>query len=293
MAKSKTVLLPPKTEPDEMIKSLTLKDDPNLHGSVPTVPAPQNNFKSRRGPKHKGAQELAQLYTTGKRIQEFISVTLCIILMLVNTYFIGSRIRLENITTLLISAVVGILTADFASGFVHWCADTWGSTEVPLIGKTLIRSFREHHVDPTSITRHDFVETNGDNFLVTIPFLGRMTYQFLTMNEQQIKQNFNLYCFILLLAIFVAFTNQIHKWSHTYYSLPRWVLFLQDCHLILPRRHHRYHHVAPHETYYCITTGWLNWPLEQIRFWPHLESVVTFVTGYKPRTDDLKWTKKM
>jgi hypothetical protein len=66
MAKSKTVLLPPKTEPDEMIKSLTLKDDPNLHGSVPTVPAPQNNFKSRRGPKHKGAQELAQLYTTGK-----------------------------------------------------------------------------------------------------------------------------------------------------------------------------------------------------------------------------------
>lgn len=66
MAKSKTVLLPPKTEPDEMIKSLTLKDDPNLHGSVSTVPAPQNNFKSRRGPKHKGAQELAQLYTTGK-----------------------------------------------------------------------------------------------------------------------------------------------------------------------------------------------------------------------------------
>jgi Kua-ubiquitin conjugating enzyme hybrid localisation domain. len=64
-------------------------------------------------------------------------------------------------------------------------------------------------VDPTSITRHDFVETNGDNFLVTIPFLGRMTYQFLTMNEQQIKQNFNLYCFILLLAIFVAFTNQV------------------------------------------------------------------------------------
>lgn len=64
-------------------------------------------------------------------------------------------------------------------------------------------------MDPTSITRHDFVETNGDNFLVTIPFLGRMTYQFLTMNEQQIKQNFNLYCFILLLAIFVAFTNQV------------------------------------------------------------------------------------
>ncbi|KAL1458359.1 hypothetical protein WDU94_008516 [Cyamophila willieti] len=268
--------------------NLKLKDE--LNGAThSTNPEP----KPRYGPKHRGAQELAQLYPRGKWIQESISVTLCIILMLVNTYFIGSRIKLENLATLFTSAVAGILTADFASGFVHWLADTWGSTEVPLLGKTLIRSFREHHVDPTSITRHDFVETNGDNFLVTIPFLGRMTYQFLTLNEQEIKHNFNLYCFLLLSAIFVAFTNQIHKWSHTYYGLPRWVLFLQDCHLILPRRHHRYHHVAPHETYYCITTGWLNWPLEQIRFWPNLEKLVTRLTGHLPRTDDLKWAKRM
>lgn len=74
-------------------------------------------------------------FFVGKWIQEFISVTICIVLMLVNTYFIGSRIKLENLATLLTSAVAGILTADFGSGFVHWLADTWGSTEVPLIGK--------------------------------------------------------------------------------------------------------------------------------------------------------------
>lgn len=85
---------------------------------------------------------------------------------------------------------------------------------------------------------------------------------------------------------------QIHKWSHTYFGLPKWVMFLQEHHIILPRRHHRIHHVAPHETYFCITTGWLNWPLEKLNFWPILESIIELSTGYKPRADDMKWAQK-
>ena len=117
-------------------------------------------------------------------------------------------------------------------------------------------------------------------------------YNLFTSSTEQVQSGYLVYCYLISLGLLVMFTNQIHKWSHTYSLLPRPVEWLQRLHIILPRRHHRIHHVAPHETYFCITTGWLNYPLEVIHFWSALEYIIERLTGFKPRTDDLKWANK-
>ncbi|XP_076339586.1 plasmanylethanolamine desaturase 1-like isoform X2 [Tachypleus tridentatus] len=281
------ILHPVKTEKQIMENSMP-EDDPNCNSDTHQ----ENSGIRRWGPNHAGAKELASYYTKGKRLQEIISVVSCLTLMAINFIHLLYHFQSSKCSYILIASLCGIITADFLSGLVHWAADTWGSVDLPIIGKAFIRPFREHHIDPTAITRHDFIETNGDNFMVTIPSLAYMSYQFFSYPSDKIQELYNWNCYLFLLALFVATTNQIHKCSHTYFGLPRWVTLLQDCHIILPQRHHRIHHVAPHETYFCITTGWLNYPLEKFRFWETWETIIEAMTGCKPRADDMKWAQK-
>uniref|UniRef100_A0A1B0FN61 Lipid desaturase domain-containing protein n=1 Tax=Glossina morsitans morsitans TaxID=37546 RepID=A0A1B0FN61_GLOMM len=257
-----TQIMPLKSD-REILENSMHEDDPNCNSSL--EPGFIEKTAPRWGPQNKGAQELANLYSPGKRAQELICVYTCIALMIIDFILILKHLRFDRICVTFVSAFFGIITADFGSGLVHWAADTWGSIDLPILGKHFLRPFREHHLDPTSITRHDFIETNGDNFMVSIPMLGYLAYNFNTKSYSDIQQDFGWISYLFLLSIFVAMTNQIHKWSHTYWGLPKWVLLLQSYHVILPRKHHRIHHVAPHETYFCITTGWLNWPLEKFR----------------------------
>ena len=62
---------------------------------------------------------------------------------------------------------------------------------------------------------------------------------------------------------------------------------LQKLHIILPPGHHQLHHSSPYDTYYCITTGWLNWPLAKIGFYRHAERFITAMFGLIPRRDDI------
>jgi ubiquitin-conjugating enzyme E2 variant len=177
--------------------------------------------------------------------------------------------------------MVGFVLADFVSGFVHWAADTWGTLEWPIIGKALIRPFREHHVDQKEITRHDFVETNGNNCFISIaPAAGAACLP----QDTAFMFFLSAMTFALCLAIFG--TNQFHKWSHMD-EPPRAVALLQRANLVLPPDHHSIHHTPPYAKYYCITVGWLNEALYRVRFFQVLERVITATTGLVPREDDI------
>src|SRR2546423_6224613 len=177
--------------------------------------------------------------------------------------------------------MVGFVAGDFVSGFVHWTADTWGTADWPFIGKALIRPFREHHVDQKEITRHGFIETNGNNCFVSIgpALMGALV---------PLDEALNVFAAtaIFSVTLWVLFTNQFHKWSHLDVR-PRWVDLLQRLNLALPPDHHAVHHSAPFAKYYCITVGWLNEPLHRLRFFQTLERIITATTGLVPREDDI------
>jgi ubiquitin-conjugating enzyme E2 variant len=183
----------------------------------------------------------------------------------------------------LTAALLAYLAADLVSGLVHWAADTWGSTDLPVIGPAVLGPFREHHRDPLAITRHDFVETNGNNCLISLPVLGVAIWLVPDPGE---PGTIFLSSFLGALVFWVLLTNQFHKWAHLP-SPPALLAFLQRWHLILPPAHHALHHNRPFTSHYCITTGWLNWPLGWMRFFPLLEWCITGCTGALPRRDDL------
>lgn len=228
---------------------------------------------------------LQSRYTQTKRTLEIGWVCLSAVLLCISFIRICNLYFLQNIWVFLCACVLSMYLVDFFSGIVHWVADTWGSLDTPLIGGSFIRSFREHHLEPTAICRHDVFEVNGDNCMLIAPFL--LLTACLSPKPNDIYYLF-LHNFLVLVCFWVGITNQIHKWTHTY-KLPKYVSILMDLGIILSKKDHSIHHRNPFDKYYCITNGWLNPLLANINFWKRLEGVITYVTGAIPREDDMLW----
>lgn len=219
-------------------------------------------------------------YSRGVRRFEVASIAVYAVVMAYVALRIAGR-ALRSPFLALAAFMLGFVLADFISGLVHWTADTWGTPEWPLIGKALIRPFREHHVDEKEITRHDFVETNGNNCFISLP--GAAAAALLPLHG---ALWFFSCAMLFALCLAILGTNQFHKWSHMD-SPPPCARWLQRAGLVLPPDHHGVHHRAPYAKYYCITVGWLNEPLFRLRFFQTLEEIVTALTGALPREDDI------
>lgn len=217
--------------------------------------------------------------SAGSRIIEALSLGLAIALLSANLA------RLTEAPTALIPLLpvifaIALVAADFATGLVHWAADTWGRESLPIVGPRFLRPFRVHHVNPDDLARRDFLDCNGDVAMGTLPMFGAAMLVPVDTLPASIGASF-----LVALAAFVLPTNQVHQWAHRT-TVPRPVAWLHRHGLILGRDGHARHHHPPYAAHYCILTGWCNRPLAALNFFPHLERVITAVTGARPRDDD-------
>jgi ubiquitin-conjugating enzyme E2 variant len=136
-----------------------------------------------------------------------------------------------------------------------------------VIGKLVIASFREHHRSPEAMTRHGFLELNGNNCLALVPLLGVAVWLGEPVGN---ATSFFLHATLAFFALAVFATNQLHCWAHQSRP-PRVVGWLQTLGLVLSPQHHARHHAPPHAAAYCVTTGWMNRLLEPLGFFPACE----------------------
>lgn len=175
-------------------------------------------------------------------------------------------------------AIAGLVCGDFVSGLVHWAADTYGGERTPVIGRSLVKPFRIHHVRPQEICEHGIFETIGNTCILAAPLL-MLFVVVMTSGETSAATAFAIFAAVVTVGITVA-TNQFHKWAHQQRP-SRPVRLLQRARLILTPEHHRTHHTAPFESSYAITNGWLNPLLNRIRFFRRLEGALR-AFGIKP-----------
>ncbi|HZR83791.1 MAG TPA: fatty acid desaturase CarF family protein [Candidatus Binatia bacterium] len=180
------------------------------------------------------------------------------------------------VATLGAAATFGYGLADVVSGVVHWIGDTFFDEKTPVIGAAFVRPFREHHRDPRAITRHGFLEVNGNNCLALLPLLVPTWLLGGGSGPDVHVPAAWFQAMAVSFAVATFGTNQFHKWAHLE-SAPRWVGWLQASRLILSPSHHARHHAPPHRRSYCVTVGWTNPLLDAIAFFERAERAVRTV----------------
>ena len=174
--------------------------------------------------------------------------------------------------------VAGYLLADLVSGVAHWVGDRFFDETTPYVGQNFIAPFRRHHVAPREMVEHDLVELVGNTAILALPPLALAHH---SLRPDSISL---LFMGGLLLSSLVGSvcTNLIHRWAHMLRP-PRAARWLQRSGLILSHERHARHHRRPFDRSYCITTGWLNAPMDRLGVWTALERMVGRAEPEDPR----------
>jgi hypothetical protein len=185
----------------------------------------------------------------------------------------------------LFALAAGYAAADWMSGLAHWFCDTFFEEDTLVIGPALIQPFREHHRDPLAMTRHGFLELNGNNCLglllplVAVVWLGPVA-------PSSGPERFAMFFLVFFVAA-IAVTNRLHAWAHAP-EAPSIVRWLQSHHLILSPERHAHHHRPPYAQAYCVTHGWMNPLLDRMRFFDHTARIMVRLGVPHSRTSEAK-----
>ena len=206
---------------------------------------------------------------------EHSSTYLFPVLLVASLYFSLSQLHeLDLLWLTLLAIPLSLVLGDLVSGLVHWTADTYFSEETPIIGQSLVKPFRLHHLYPRDICTHDLVTTVGNVCIIAVPVLA-VCISLLWLWEDSSWLAFLILC-IALMSLATVLTNQFHKWAHQE-APSRFVRFLQRTRVVLLPSHHQVHHTKPFNMHYCITNGWLNPLLNKLRFFRGLEAGLRLV----------------
>ncbi len=175
-----------------------------------------------------------------------------------------------------------LLLGDFFTGLVHWFCDTYGSENTPVLGRSIILHFRLHHVNPLSIREHGLVATNGNSAILGVVVITIALGITITWGKESVLLAWGM-AVMTFASVVAGAANQVHKWAHSEDNGPV-IRFLQKHSLLLNAKHHEEHHVYPHDRNYCISLGWMDWPLEKIDFWRRSERLLLRL-GVRPGID--------
>ena len=182
--------------------------------------------------------------------------------------------------------LVGYLTADFASGLVHWGMDTWFDQAV--FGRAVAIA-REHHTHPQHILAYGFLEHATLGSAPSAVFIGLAVL--LTAGCAISPLSYFFVIIWLITSTCLFFGTSFHNLGH---RRPRsaFIRVAQKMHLIISPEHHWVHHRDDQVIRYCVINGWANYLCDRLHVWRRLEWLVRTLTGAVPRRDDLDWQRR-